>query len=1011
MWTFMAWGTLALAVGPDDWPTGIDPRSAPKPVAPLLGMADLHVHHWAALEHGSWFHGDGSGPPTDALAACGGVDRRGRPLKTEHGRKASQCSSQRDQQPDRQADDRDAAHPPSGISGHDTLPNWLGWPTPDTTTHQQVWEGWLRLAHDGVPALWFLSEHPQYDDIHRGLEAFYGAYRRNIIDAANAGAVGVNLVVVSLSHDEVRCRAQVPKRELRADPTRCNAMDAIKRQYDAALHWAEQNREWAEVVTTPQEADNAIRDGKLAVVLSMQTSDLLGPSETIGDRVPFREGYRGHARALAGDASMVRTHVRSAIDAYLDELPKVSTLQLVHEHDSPFAGAGFFDAEAVREQAWLDARGGRAENVDGKVVACGKAAKEWKWQDFPDAPYPECEAKASTRAGRPGGGLPSAVGALLGGPHRLPTAYRKASLDEEQYRNPYGLSADGKVLVEAMMARGMPIDVADISDAAFAEVLEHIDRVDGSTDEYPVYASHAYPASANLLLRERNLDADQLADLASRDGLVGVHTGNDPIRSGGEPGPFADTLQGHDCMGTTVVAGLYQQTIGESGVRLAWGSDLNGLTGQVQPTLRLRPPTWQQVPCAVALPSIGSEVAQRGLAHAGLLPQMQMELLALADARRESGDPIPPAIRDSLKGAASYLEVWSDVWCSSESADPFWCRSRGGRTRKIEPWASWKSWLAPRGKSDELATIALDVDAAGGTPPERWGHNGWVLRSSKAGNVREFGTQPPRMSREAEPEEEGVMRLQRWRALEAVLPYVASRKADVLATPAWPQLPTTVGFLIGAHGYTANPTPASFPYRRCVDSGASGNRFDRKWECRPIRDARKRYKNARTLPMLRSSMRSPLVHWDRVYPGQRAPNVHEMSGVAAIPPVGLYALARRAVRRPRAATLYSQLQSAVQATELRSAWRDFPTYEPVATFLVGNRVCLSSGVLTAPPPGLPTGGDPVVWLDSASRLARQCYCEMIYHPTIQAALGPRERAAQQVCLNEVFEGRTLPKLP
>ena len=984
MWTLIALAASALATQgsstdravayePEDWTDVLDRRPAPKPKAPVLGLADLHVHPWALSS--------AEGPPSVALHVDSAAD-----------------SSWTDDVPS------------GGISDADTLPHWLGWPAASSTERQQAWEGWLRLSHDGVPALWYLSEHPEFDDVHDALTSFYARYQSNVTDAANAGAMGVNLVVMSLSHDEWTCRATTPRATLRDNPAVCNDMDAIKRQYDAVLYWAEQNRDWAEIVVNPAQAQAAVRDGRLAIVLSLEAANLFGPSETIGDGAPFREGYRGYARTLAGGNPPADEHIRDALHRYLDHFDRVTTVQLVTRYDTAFAGAAFRSEAQLRDQLEWDARGGRYRPNDGDAVVCKRAAEAWKFDNDAQAAYPECLARVSTRRGR----VKQHSGPQIQPKQtRMPGVYRKLALQSgstaARFENPYGLSTDGRLLVDVLLQRGMPIDVAHASRAAFADVLA---AVDVTQPGHPVYVSHAYPDETNLLHREENLDAEQLEALAQRGGMVGVHTGADEAKANGQPGPFAEALLSHDCTGTTVSAGLHQQTVAEVGLPVAWGTNLNGGETQVGPTQQLRPPTWQQQPCAIAVPSIGSEVAQRGLAHVGLLPQLQMELLAMADTRTSNREDLPAAIDNALHGATSYIELWNKVWCTSEEADASYCRLSHRRTR-IRPWANWSTWLMDEDDESEtapqLATIEVDLVAAGGTAPQDWGTNAAVMRSKRAGDVKSFGSdaRSPTVTSgdddaDAQP---GTVALQRWRALEAVLPYVADHGAEPEVALSWPQLPTDIGFLIGGHTYTAARLPASFPYARCVHSGELGGvRYDRKWECRPILDAMRRYRRARGWPALRHDLGRPLAGWNHTYPGQRAPNVHEITLTGALPPMSLYALGRRIVRRQGQDTLYAQLLAVHQA-DAPSAWRDFAAFEPVASFLTEQRVCLASGVLTAPPPGVPTGGDPQVWLEGASKLARACYCELLYQADVAPLLSEREEGAMQACTTEVFGRR------
>jgi membrane dipeptidase len=76
-----------------------------------------------------------------------------------------------------------------------------------------------------------------------------------------------------------------------------------------------------------------------------------------------------------------------------------------------------------------------------------------------------------------------------------------------------GLSRLGRELVQQLAARGVVLDLAHASEATFRDVLE-------AADEAPVLVSHA--ACRALVDHPRNVNDDQLRELAQRDGLFGV---------------------------------------------------------------------------------------------------------------------------------------------------------------------------------------------------------------------------------------------------------------------------------------------------------------------------------------------------------------------------------------------------------------------------------------------------------------------------------------------------------
>lgn len=905
--------------------------------SPVVGLADLHLHQWAELSYaGRWYFGDAAGPAPMALSECGDISDRPKPPKQRHGTFTDILGpgfgllGSKLGMRDERSDDVRPRHPSPGASNWDQYPNWLGWPTSDSVAHQQIWEGWIRLAHNGVPVLYFLSQNPQISSIEKGLERFYADYEANMDAAAKEGAVGVNLIVVSLVHNNLACRQQVDKRALRGNPGLCNDMDAVKKQYDAAIYWANENADWAQIVTNPQEARSVIAQGKLAVVLSMEVADILGPSESIGDG-RFVDGYIGAAKLIATSDDPSDDDIRQAIDNYLDTMPAISTIQLTHQLDSSFAGAAYIVNTFVQHQKWRDSHG----KVEGQQK-CAKVARDWKWKGDESVHYAECLASATQTPGRTA--LSSTLARLFQSsppkPFRIPRKYERAAKEHDPhvYHNPYGLSSHGELLVDVMRRRGMVIDTSHLSRSGMKGLVNYLETVENIEDSppTPLLISHTYPNEISVLQREQNVDRESLAMLEDRGTMVGVRPGDDWPELAKVDGPFADVLKSHDCTGTSVAAALFLEEVGKSGVDVTWGTDLNGFINQPSPTQMVRPPTTQRAACSERVPSIGSEVGQRGLAHIGLLPQMQMEAIATVPGSEQRR-----AMQSALNSAPAYIELWEQAWCAQPDVS---CPEPGPSAEAKAPWANWRSWVF---NGDELATIKMRLPIAGGTVPPF--------------QARSEGRVPPQPWW-AETE------VPRWRAIEAVLPYQSrfdrSPKDHIAALP---QLPTSIGLLVGMYSYGVQAERQFFPYKRCVWSGnlSRSQRKQRREDCQPVKEARRRYqKNAHAKPRVRRAAHKPMDKWHRMYAGKT----------------------RGEPRDEDKRSFEQQLRTIVEESP-NAMYFDFPTFEPVAQALLEKPECLTtrSTVLMAAPPGLPTGSDPALWLQHQDRrkIDRTCYCHVL----------------------------------
>ena len=647
------------------------PRAPPSPGrAPAPGLADLHLHQWGAYNFGGrWMHGRPEGPPAEALAACpagrGGVARAhaevrlARPISLQ-GSLGRQIVNELGRS--NPSDDL-GLHLPTGATG---AAPWAGWPTPDSVAHEQAWEGWLRLAHDGLPmygyllrevltpgpgaagpelhvrcaffdgaglrapgcrpggevALDDLPEALQERVLPLALQAFSRGDRADLAArAADEGLAGLNLAVVSLLHFRSLCTLL-----RRADglgrpeglPAGCEDGPQLEAQARAAAAWAARNHRWAGLARSPAEARSLIAEGRLAIVLSVEASDLMDDPDR-------------------------------PVDEQLDALWAlgVRVVQPVHEYDHRFAGAAPVASAFGALQWWRTRADPRAQDPRAPGHAAARRAAADAWED-------------RARPGRHPVALSAAAMLLHLAWPRGPSGFRcgpegrARCFDAEGRwtgaRNALGLTDEGRALLDGLRRRGMVLDIAHLSHRAIEEADAHL------PEGVPWIHSHALPAAALRAPTEHHQPPDLLARTARRGGMIGLRTGDDPLRPG-LPGEVGAWLDGVDCGGTAAaLAALIDGLATElPALGLAWGTDLNGFINQAQPTGQLRPLRDGLRPCAAAVPSFGSEVQRRGLAHIGLLPALQLEARAAA---AEVG-PAPAAAVDAMGwGAERFLRVW-----------------------------------------------------------------------------------------------------------------------------------------------------------------------------------------------------------------------------------------------------------------------------------------------------------------------------------------------------------------
>lgn len=249
------------------------------------GYVDPHNHVMSEFAFGGgWLWGSVFGNQSVALASCDGGDNHGRALLSQI--PFQQCPTNLSSVafalalfidiyfPHLVQLGADSGIHPTKTSGY---PNYSDWPRWDTITHQQVWRGWLQ-------------------------------------DAFNQG---VKIVVLSAVNFKFLCDTVPAVNKMFS----CDEMLSVDQQLQAA-HSLAMQEPWLEIATSPQEARDIISSGKMAMVLSIEASNLFGDED-----------------------------LNIAIDKYY--AMGVRSLQLVHQLNNRFGGTAhhhpiFFLAEYLK---------------------------------------------------------------------------------------------------------------------------------------------------------------------------------------------------------------------------------------------------------------------------------------------------------------------------------------------------------------------------------------------------------------------------------------------------------------------------------------------------------------------------------------------------------------------------------------------------------------------------------------------------------------------------------------
>jgi microsomal dipeptidase-like Zn-dependent dipeptidase len=151
--------------------------------------------------------------------------------------------------------------------------------------------------------------------------------------------------------------------------------------------------------------------------------------------------------------------------------------------------------------------------------------------------------------------------------------------DEKNGFNQLGLTAEGKELIQEMMARKMLIDVAHLSEAGIKDFLE-ISTKTGTY--YPFYNSHTHTRvmMSGVRANYEKSTPDEIFELhRAAGGIIGLRTGSDSTHA------FADgKMVANDCQGTSKsFSQSYLHIDQKLKTSVALGSDFNGFITQMKP--------------------------------------------------------------------------------------------------------------------------------------------------------------------------------------------------------------------------------------------------------------------------------------------------------------------------------------------------------------------------------------------------------------------------------------------
>jgi microsomal dipeptidase-like Zn-dependent dipeptidase len=222
---------------------------------------------------------------------------------------------------------------------------------------------------------------------------------------------------------------------------------------------------------------------------------------------------------------------------------------------------------------------------------------------------------------------------------------------DRECKNMRGLTREGADFAREMMKRGMPIDIAHLSERGVAALYE----VAKDAQYYPLYVSHGHfreIMNPELAKTEKTTPAEIIRIVRKTGGMFGLRTADDETKD------YVHASVPNDCHGSSKsFAQAFEFGAKELKVGLALGSDFNGFIQQTRPRFgdfgacsagfaeeadaqRARERDSGPRP-------LGTEFDEKGLAHIGLLPD-------LIDDLRGMGVDMSPIARS----AERFLVMW-----------------------------------------------------------------------------------------------------------------------------------------------------------------------------------------------------------------------------------------------------------------------------------------------------------------------------------------------------------------
>ena len=230
-------------------------------------------------------------------------------------------------------------------------------------------------------------------------------------------------------------------------------------------------------------------------------------------------------------------------------------------------------------------------------------------------------------------------------PHQLLPFINRPKCDGWEYVNQEGLTQDGRNLINAMIDRGMILDVSHLSRKAFREMYQ----IAVARGNYPLTYSHTHMWNTvdDHDKNEKYLRDDEIHMITDTGGMIGLRTGPESTHAYIRP-PLAQPLVANSCPGSTRSFAQSLLYALDKNLNVGFGADLNGFVKQMKGvSFSSCPYDYAQLTASNSY----RDFHRKGFGHAGFFPDL------ITDLKRVG---VPQSYMDKLEkhSAEIYLQIW-----------------------------------------------------------------------------------------------------------------------------------------------------------------------------------------------------------------------------------------------------------------------------------------------------------------------------------------------------------------